>query len=395
MALAVALALAGASASAEPARAQVVLDSECQARVLPDIGPAVLPLSGRLRVVDRIEIDCPRREVRAFHLMVVADAGAPVGECLKTLPGPDRSACWLERVLPALEDRIDLSANPLAKAGLVAYGRGYDLVCDPTADAHAFEACVARYVGGRVRAGGVGGALDEGIEAALKRLVQARGTAVDRGQPIPVTEGIVALVGADPFQDDAACDGARQAIAYARSNGVPVDVVCAQGDCAATCLADVGGERFTPSAGWRGVVDYLGGQAWSTELRVLQLTVHERLGGAFTLVDGSIAPAANAVWDAAQRSITWSFDARNRDFVTLEYALAPTRVGRLAVRPSVNGSYGIMADSRGRTHAFGLGNAEVFVGAAEFTALLPALHRGSCGFPPCIRTALAGPAPER
>lgn len=395
MALVVALALGAAAAAAPLASAQVVLDSECQARVLPDIGPAVLSLSGRLRVVDRIEIDCPRREMRAFHLMIVADAGSPVGECHKTLPGPDRSACWLERVLPALEDRIDLSANPLAKAGLVAYGRDYELVCDPTGDAHAFEACVAGYLGGQARAGGIGGSLGAAVDEAVKRLVLARGSAVERSQAVPVTEAIVALAGADPFRDDASCRDARRAIARAHENGVPVDVVCAQGDCGATCLPDVGGERFSPGAGWRGVVDYLGAKAWSTELRVLQLTVHERISSAFTLVDGSIEPAANAVWDATQRSITWSFDARNRDFVTLSYELVPARVGRLTLRPAVNGSYGIMADSRGRTHAFGLGNAEVFVGASEFRALLPALHRGWCGLPPCIRTAVAGPAPER
>lgn len=373
-----------------------MLDSECHARVIAAIGPNVSSLHGRVNVVDRVELACPDRDVRAYHVMLVADAGAPIGTCQRTLPGPGRSACWLEQVFPALEDGIDLSANPLARAGIVAYGATRARVCDPTNDPEAFEACVQRYLSARAPTGGLGSALGEAIDEAVKRLVLTRSAATSRGRPVPYAEGIVAMAGAEPFRDDpTACRPAQRAVASARAEGMTVDVLCAHGDCASTCLADIGGERFTPAESWRSVVDYIGGEAWSTQLRVLQLTVHERLGAGFLLVDGSIEPSRNAVWDPGQRSITWSFDARNRDFVTLEYALAPASAGHHLVRPRVNGSYGILADTRSRTHAFSLGNAEISVGAAAFTALLPALSRGACDYHPCIRTAVAGAPPDR
>jgi len=362
--------------------------SGCIARARSNPDHHLLDLRSKLRVSTRVRFDCPA-PVKPLHTVLALDAGAP---------HPEGTAPWLVSGLSGMAAGLRLDANPFARFGALSFDVYPEPLCDlaEAADGPELQRCLAR-AGAAVEREQVDNvAIGAAIVEATRQLVRARD--LHRAPIEAPEERILVVFGAEAVdassRTGAVCAAAADAVGAARAVGISTELVCVSGACSSSCMRSaVDDARYIAArsrAGWDMVADSLATDAWSTELRVRRLSITERLGDGFWYQRGSADPIA--AYNPHSHALEWHLDPDGRPTLSMAYAMAPARTGRMLIREATLGGVGTFLDTRGGTGVLHLGNREVGVFDGRLPRIfMPAVRRSPCSV--CVRPdGATGPA---
>jgi hypothetical protein len=325
-----------------------------------------------VNVRTRLLFECPDQE-RPYHLVVVVDRSAI---------GRDGPATWAFAALQQLFDRLSLHANPRARVGIVAFAGHGEVLCLPTNDPDGLAACLGRLDGSADGSAVSPSGLAEGIREGVKVLLMARAAEPVGTNGPPVAQDLLVLTrppgGADPSP---ACPAARSQANAAREREIGVGIASLGGAGAPGCLLELARpELFYPAAEFDQAIAHHERRAWSTELRVWSVDLHELLDPHMELRVDSLDPMGGS-YDPDRHVIHWTDVHAVHGDPVLAYAVVPTEPGRWPVRRI---GYGLFEDTDGRRGTIQLAEQHVTVSgddgpARPFRISLPLLYRRGGG----------------
>ncbi len=356
-------------ATDQQAAAGTPLTSACTARTSGWLQPGLVTVGGAVHVATHIAFSCPEQR-QAYHLVLVLD---------QTLWLHDNPGQSVPERIAALVTALELARNPDVAVGLVAYDGDAEPLCSLTNDQGRLQDCLERLTGTPGSDPG-GRALDAALYEARKTLLVGR-EGLSAAATSPLFETALVVAAPPPEETLAAAVDAASTLRRTGIEVVTVNESPLEGVDGLRTVADPG--RAYTSRDWPAILAQQEHRAWSTRLRVREVSVHEFLNRAIQPLPDSADPA-NPGYDAGRHVLEWVLPLAGQTSIHLSYTAHVSAAGRQPLRQL---GYGVFRDSRGLRGAFTLPQPELVVVEGRIQqAYAPLASRFSSG---SIKTALS------